>query len=117
MSFEHLLKETCFVEKAVKQDDVVVLDGDGETTYTGIVVPLKCMHLRKQRTFKTQGSEGNAGERISEHEVVTSIFIDEEDRVWIPGKNQTKVNQSLIPKGLESMSRPYGGLTLYRTFL
>ncbi len=118
MSFAHLLNETCYVEDVlVDASGELMLSDDGEMRYSGVVRPVRCHHLRRQRVFKTQGTTGDAGERISAHELVTTELIREEARVWRPGTDHTDVEQSLVPIEIEHQSRPYGGLTLYHTFL
>ena len=118
MSFAHLLNETCYVEDpAFNADGTLRLRSDGGIEYSGNRRALKCHHLRRQRVFKTQGTTGDAGERISNHELVTSELIREDARVWRPGTDVNDVEQSLIPKEIEHQSRPTGGLILFHTFL
>jgi len=118
MSFGHLLNETCYVEDAkVDGSGRPILDEDSEIVYSGVVRAVKCSHIRRQRVFRTQGATGSAGERISDHELVTASPIAEDARIWIPGADNTDPNSALTPKGLEHMARPRGGLVLYHTFL
>lgn len=119
MEYSHLLTELCHYEETSRSSTGrPLLNDEGEPLFTGVIVPIRCMHLRRQRLFRTQGAAGgDAGRRVSNHELVTETEIPEWARVWYPGKDYTDVNQALDVIQIKNQSRPYGGLILFHTYL
>ena len=58
----------------------------------------------------------NGEERVSETQVVTGVSVGLYDRVWLPGADKTKSEESLTPMNIKTAQTPNGSLIIYHIY-
>lgn len=84
----------------------------GDPQYSATTNALKARVESNMEVIRDKNGE----ERVSETQVVTGIPVGLFDRVWLPGTDSAKSEESLTPMNVKTAQTPNGSLVIYHLY-
>jgi len=84
----------------------------GDPQYSATTNDLKARVESSMEVIRDKNGE----ERVSETQVVTGVSVGLYDRVWLPGTDTTKDEESLTPMNVKTAQTPSGSLVIYHLY-
>lgn len=84
----------------------------GEPQYSASTSTLKARVESSMEVIRDKNGE----ERVSETQVVTGIPVGLYDRVWLPGTDDSRNEESLTPMNVKTAQTPNGSLVMYHIY-